>query len=280
MTYLPELKIEVIELINVANDTSIAAADVDFGLSSINDDNVSIDIIGQGNNYFNHRRVQYTRRDLAKFFTNIPVIARVDDLPETFTGAELVSLLNTYWPGVFNPTDFLTDEMSQTYTKTDTVGKSITLTIDSTSKSWTGALSVSVQLLARTLPFIWKIVDVNLYNPTELELKSWQLDFTPFTRFIAEYKTGNVIDDDTALLLEQAIGLNVLHDSMVLYNGPTDSSGLDKVNTDYGNVLLLSPVDTSKGTNAFIYYGAAPVSLVTEDGDAMTTESGDTIVAE
>lgn len=151
MNLLPELKEEIVDLINEGSGTSIKSADVKLTDPYIEDPAVKAVVSNDGGNYFGKKRVSFERRDIGKFFLNIPLALPVEMLSETFTGADVIGLLNGKWPGVFNVEDFLASDMAQSYQRDNMDKQSIQLHCEPGSLAWRGNVSVSFFITDRRI---------------------------------------------------------------------------------------------------------------------------------
>lgn len=151
MNLLPELKEEIIDLVNEENNSTIKAAEVKLSDSTVVDPTVKTVISGEGGSYFGKKRVSFERRDIGKFFLNIPLALPVETLGETFTGADVIGLLGGKWPGIFNVEDFLASDMAQSYQRDSMDKQSIQLHCEPSSLAWRGNVSVKFFITDRRI---------------------------------------------------------------------------------------------------------------------------------
>lgn len=142
MSLLPDLKEEIVGLVNDGNNVTIKSSDVKLTDPHITDPTVKTVISGEGITYLGSKKVSYDRRDISKFFLNIPLAFSIENLGESFTGADVVNLLLGRWPNVFATGDFLAADLSKVYQRDDMNKQFIQLNCDPDSLAWRGVLSV------------------------------------------------------------------------------------------------------------------------------------------
>lgn len=151
MNLLPELKEEIVDLINEGSGTGIKSTDVKLTDPIITDPVVKAVVSGDGGSYFGKKRISFERRDIGKFFLNIPLALPVETLGETFTGADVIGLLGGKWPGIFNVEDFLASDMAQSYQRDSMDKQTIQLHCEPDSLAWRGNVSVKFFITDRRI---------------------------------------------------------------------------------------------------------------------------------
>lgn len=142
MSLLPELKEEIVDLVNEENNSAIKTSDVKLHDPYITDPTVKTIISGEGSSYFGKKRISYERRDVGKFFLNIPLALPIESLNESFTGSDVLALLAGRWAGIFSNEDFLDADLNKSYQRSEMDKQSIQLNCNPDSLAWRGVLSV------------------------------------------------------------------------------------------------------------------------------------------
>ncbi len=282
MTYIPELKVELVDLINKGNNLSIGENEIELSSPDSLDPLVEVKVSpGSGSEYYGKQWVAYRRRDPARFFANIPVMSFVDNLGKTVTGAQVLGVINSYWGDLIEYEDIEPEDLAKTYTLGELMSTPAYFRFKASSAAWVGTLSLAVAQRFINLGYIAPNGTVSLDNPSTYTMRSYNADFTPFANLINAVPTTGTIDEDVAYLIGRGFAGIDLKGAAVVYNGLTASVSGYKVNADYTNVLLLKPVGGSDQDIVYVHYNYDPVKIMaigTEDGKAVTTESGKILV--
>lgn len=282
MAYIPELKVELVDLINKGNDLTIGENDIELSSPDSSDPIVKVKVTpSNGSNYYGEKWVAYRRRDPAKFFTNIPVMAFVDNMGKTVTGAQVLGVINSYWGDLIDYDDIEPEDMAKTYTLGELVSAPAYFRFKASSAAWVGTLSLSVVQRFINLGYIVSNGTVTLDNPSTYTMRSYSADFSSYANLLNTAAATGTVSEDIAYLVSRGLTGIDLKGSTVVYNGLTSGITDRKVNTDYSNVLLLKPTGGSDLDIVYVYYNYDPVNITaigTETGAAVTTESGQILV--
>lgn len=87
--------LEILNEINSKNGTTFKPEEVDIRFISKSGSKIVIEVVGKNGHYYGKKAQRYTILDVNKFFKNIPqpVKVKVDDLPKTFKGTDVVDKL-------------------------------------------------------------------------------------------------------------------------------------------------------------------------------------------
>lgn len=282
MAYIPELKVELVDLINKGNNLSIGESDIELSSPNSTDPVVEVRVTpSNGSDYYGNKWVAYTRRDPAKFFKNIPVMAFVDNLGKTVTGFQVVGVINSYWGDLIDYDDIETEDLTREFTLGELISTPATFRIKSSSAAWIGTLSLSVAQSFINLSYIVSNGTVSLANPSTYSMRTYSADFTPFANLLNAVPSSGTIEDDVAYLVGRGFAGVDIKGASIVYNGLTAALAGYKVNVGYSNVLLLKPVGGVEQDIVYVHYNYDPVQITaigTEDGKALTTESGRILV--
>lgn len=284
MSYRPELIVELVDAINAQNDLNIKAEDIGISTFAFNGEEASVKLVKGNGDYYGRKYVSYRRLDPSKFFKNIPVKAFVDNYSKVLSGFQILYLINEQWPDLIEYTDVVQEDLDKEYTLGEATSKPVEFRLKDESGTWVGKFSL---LMAQKLINLSYIIESNpaitLAGPSASTMRTYSADFTPYSFWLSQMKVGRGPDSDFTYLLERGLNDVNLVGASVLYNGLTTDATDYKVNAKYSNVLILKPLGGKDEDLVYIHYNynSIPASAVaTEDGQAVTTESGDILVTE
>jgi len=245
---------EILAEINTKNNTTLTAADVKLTMSNPGSA-VNTDLVvspATGSRYTNQKKVQYHRRDIAKWFTGITV--RVD-AAEASTFGDVITLLNTRYGLQFTDNDFSASVRNQKVTYGSQSQLNLSIQIDeANSMGWVGALTVlSVDpgsqldmIITTTQMDGLKYADGGDGTLPSAAVRTYPNNYSPQTTALKTVATG--AGTISATLADALLALTPMQSgdapfvqaditsANVQYNGPT--SGYANANTAYSNVVV------------------------------------------
>lgn len=280
MAYLPELKVEIVDLINKGNNLTIADSNVDIAEPDTGSDDVKVKITG-AEDYYGKQVVTYRRRDPNRFFKNIPVFSAVDSLGKTVTGIQVLAMINTYWLDLIDYSDIEEADLQKEYTLGELLSMPASFRFKGTSKAWQGTFTLAVIQRLINLNYIVEKGDVTLANPSTMTMKTYHADFTPYGKLLNAAGDSGVVSDDLVTLLSRGLNNIDLTGATILANARTSKVTDYKVNGKYDYVLILKPVNGNVDDIVYIHYDYISddaVALSTEDGFSLSDEDGNVLV--